>query len=101
MRAPRLRPAPCFVISAFLTTALAVPVLRGADAPPVVAKPDAKTGVTVADNGTLFTLSNGVVTARINKRNGDLESLIYQGLETMGHDQGRAGYWEQDPSAAA
>ena len=29
------------------------------------------------------------------------ESLIYNGLETMGHDQGRAGYWEQDPSAAA
>jgi len=66
-----------------------------------VARPDAKTPVTVTDDGKMFTLANGIVTARVNKRNGDLESLVYKGLETMGHDQGRAGYWEQDPSAAA
>ena len=46
-------------------------------------------------------MSNGIVTARVNKRNGDLEALIFRGVDTMGHDQGRAGYWEQDPSAAA
>ncbi len=75
--------------------------LSKADGPPVLAKPDAKTAVAITDNAGMFTLSNGIVTARINKRNGDLESLIFKGLETIGHDQGRAGYWEQDPSAAS
>jgi hypothetical protein len=27
--------------------------------------------------------------------------VIYKGLDTMGHDQGQAGYWEQDPSVAS
>jgi rhamnogalacturonan endolyase len=80
---------------------LAVAELRAADSTPVVAKPDAKTAVTITESDTMFTLNNGVVAARVNKRNGDLESLIYKGLETMGHNQGRAGYWEQDPSAAS
>ncbi|MEY2879819.1 MAG: hypothetical protein RLZZ15_2199 [Verrucomicrobiota bacterium] len=56
--------------------------------------------VTVTDDGAMFTLANGLVTARINKRNGDLESLVFRGIDTMGHDQGRAGYWEQDPTNA-
>src|SRR5579885_2059703 len=89
---------------------LDVPVLapstRGGTAAPrarhhAPARPDAKAPVTVSDDGKTFTLANGIATARVNKRNGDLESLVYKGLETMGHDQGRAGYWEQDPSAAA
>jgi rhamnogalacturonan endolyase len=57
--------------------------------------------VTVRDDPGSFTLSNGIVTASIDKRTGDLETLIYRGKDTMGHDQGRAGVWEQDPSAAA
>jgi rhamnogalacturonan endolyase len=89
------------LISTFLAAVQAERALRAADAPPVVAKPDAKTAVAIAENGASFTLTNGVVAARINKRTGDLESLIYKGLDTMGHDQGRAGYWEQDPSAAS
>ena len=97
---PLLKLAHAVFIAAFLAATLAVPVLRAADGP-VVAKPDTKTGVTITDNGKQFSLTNGVVTARINKRNGDLESLIYKGIDTMGHDQGRAGYWEQDPSAAS
>ena len=67
----------------------------------VVARPAGNVPVKVADEGNAFTLSNGIVTATINKRNGDLETLIYKGIDTMGHDQGRAGYWEEDPSAAA
>jgi rhamnogalacturonan endolyase len=73
---------------------------RGADPAPVVAKAATNAPVTVTDAGRIWTLDNGIVKASINKRNGDLESLIYKGLDTMGHDQGRAGYWEQDPSNA-
>ncbi len=72
-----------------------------ASADPVVARVGAQTAVTLADDGRFWTLDNGIVKAVINKRNGDLESLVYRGLETMGHDQGRAGYWEQDPSNTA
>ena len=87
-------------ISLFLAGA----ALRAADsspAAPVVAKPNSAAAVTVKADDTGFTLDNGLVTARINRRNGDLESLVYRGLDTMGHDQGRAGYWEEDPSGAA
>src|SRR5579884_2693191 len=57
--------------------------------------------VSVTSQDGFYVLSNGVVTAKVNQVNGDLESLVFRGHETMGHDQGRAGVWEQDPSAAA
>ena len=57
--------------------------------------------VTVTDNGRTWTLDNGIVKAVIDKHNGAMDSLFYQGIDTMGHEQGQAGYWEQDPSAAA
>jgi rhamnogalacturonan endolyase len=58
--------------------------------------------VTVAQEGNFFTLSNGIVTAKINKTTGDLASLLYRNLETMGHGSGHpAGYWEQTPAKAA
>jgi rhamnogalacturonan endolyase len=98
---PLLKLACYALVSALLAAGLAAPPLRAADGPPVVVKPDAKTPVTITDDGKMFTLDNGVVKATVNKRNGDLESLVHKGLETMGHEQGRAGYWEQDPSAAA
>ena len=94
------RSAQIVLLASLLEAATSVPALHAADPPPAVSRSDNKTPVTVIDRGSTFALSNGIVTARINKRNGDLESLIYKGLETMGHDQGRAGYWEQDPSAA-
>ena len=70
-------------------------------AAPVVAKPNGTAAVTVVDNGTTWTLDNGIVKATVNRRTGDLETLVYRGIDTMGHDQGRSGQWEQDPSAAA
>ena len=85
---------------ATLVVATLLPSLSAADAAPTVARPAASTPVTVKDDEKSFTLDNGIVTARINKRNGDLESFLYNGIDTMGHDQGRAGYWEQDPSNA-
>jgi rhamnogalacturonan endolyase len=51
--------------------------------------------VTIKDDGNNYILSNGIVTARIGKRNSDLESLVYKGVETM-----TDGYWEQRPTSA-
>ena len=70
---------------------------------------DTAAPVTVADTMTTnggrqnatWTLSNGIVTVIINKRSGELTSLIYKGIDTMGHVQGSGGSWEHDPSAAA
>ena len=44
-----------------------------------------------------FTLSNGIVTARILKRNGDIRSLQYKGTEIFTDQSGHAGgYWSHD-----
>ena len=89
------------IASAFLIFTTAVPLLRAADNSPIVAKVSDIAAVTVTDNGRAWTLDNGIVKAVINKRNGEMRSLVYKGVDTMGHDQGSSGYWEQDPSAAA
>ena len=58
--------------------------------------------VSIAQDDHFFTLSNGYLTAQINKSTGDLASLKVQGIETMGFRSGHhAGYWEQNPSKAA
>ncbi len=75
--------------------------LFAADGPPKIANAGPGTPVTITQDARFFTLDNGIVKAVINKRNGDLENLYYKNIDTMGHEQGRAGYWEQDPSAAA
>ena len=87
--------------STFVALTLAVSVPRAAAATPVVAKPAVNAPVTVTDNGATWTLDNGIVKAIIDKRNGAMDSLIYKGIDTMGHEQGQPGCWEQDPSAAA
>jgi rhamnogalacturonan endolyase len=63
---------------------------------PVVSQP-----VTLTDSGQSYVLSNGIVTATINKRSGDLSTLEYHGMDLMGHNSGHpAGYWETAPSNA-
>jgi rhamnogalacturonan endolyase len=58
--------------------------------------------VTVTDDGTSFILSNGYLTATINKKTGDMTSLKVYGLETQGYVSGHhAGYWEQNPNGAS
>jgi len=58
--------------------------------------------VTVKDAGSAWVMSNAYVTATISKTTGDMVSLKYKGLETMGYVSGHhAGYWEQNPSGAA
>jgi len=90
-----------FLASAIIALSLVVPLSRAAQAAPVAAKPEVNAPVTVTDNGRTWTLDNGIVKAVIDKRNSAMNSLIYKGIDTMGHDQGQSGYWEQDPSAAA
>lgn len=55
--------------------------------------------VTITENDLAYTLDNGVVSARVSKRSGDLLSLRYHGLEML--DQGSArgnAYWSHDTS---
>ena len=68
---------------------------------PVAAQSVDNAPVTITDNGQTWTLDNGIARAVIDKRNGGMDSLFYHGIDTMGHEQGQPGVWEQDPSAAA
>ncbi len=89
------------VLSLATTLLLALATLRAAEPAPTIAKPAATAPVTVREEGNSFILDNGILTARINKRAGEFEALIYRGVDLLGHDQGHVGGWEQDPSAAA
>jgi len=51
-----------------------------------------ETAVKITDDGRDYTLSNGIVTARVGKGNGELQSLVYKGVETINN-----GVWEQSP----
>lgn len=58
--------------------------------------------VSVAEDATSYTLSNGIVTARVSKRSGDLTSLSYKGTETLTDKSGHAGgYWSHDTTGGA
>ena len=82
--------------AAFISLALAIPALRAADGLPLVAKSSVTAPVTVTDNGRAWILDNGIVKATINKGNGNMTSLVYHGVETMG----AGGYWEETPQGA-
>ena len=61
--------------------------------------PAAEPPVTVSESDTAFTLANGLVTAQVSKRSGDLISLRYQNRELLAAGSGHAfGYWSQDAS---
>jgi rhamnogalacturonan endolyase len=85
---------PLAITSAFLALVATAPALRAADVGPIVAKPDGNVPVTVTDNGTTWTLDNGIVKATVNKSNSIMPSLIYHGVNIMGP----GGIWEQQPS---
>lgn len=58
--------------------------------------------VTVAEDDAAFTLANGIVTARVSKKNGDLLSLQYRGTETLAFNSGHSGgYWSHDPTGGS
>ncbi len=57
-----------------------------------------RSGVTLSENETDYTLANAFVTARIAKRSGDLVSLKYKGLELLTAGSGHAyAYWSHAP----
>jgi len=67
-------------------------------------------GVTLREDDRSFTLFNGLISARVEKRSGSLSSLHYQGVELLGHGRSgliAAGYWSSvgnskpGPDAAA
>ncbi|HSV14323.1 MAG TPA: hypothetical protein VLI90_08690, partial [Tepidisphaeraceae bacterium] len=47
---------------------------------PTTAPSTQPTAVTVSDDGETYTLSNGIVTARILKHSGAMASLVYQNI---------------------
>ena len=61
---------------------------------------------TVTEDATSYTLSNGYLTLKVEKRTGDLVSVkspatVTPNIELMGFVSGHhAGYWEQNPSRA-
>jgi rhamnogalacturonan endolyase len=53
--------------------------------------------VTITESDSSFSLDNGIVTARISKRSGDLLSLRYKNLEMLDNvDQPQAAYWSHN-----
>jgi rhamnogalacturonan endolyase len=57
--------------------------------------------VTIVEDEISFTLANGIMTARVLKRNGDLNSLQFRGREVLTDKSGHAGgYWSHDTTGA-
>ena len=60
---------------------------------------NAGSNVSMTENDSAYTLDNGTVAARINKRSGDLLSLKFKNLELMGGESGHPyGYWSHSPN---
>ncbi len=85
---------------ALLLVSLSLSALSSCAGDPFAAREAIAAPVTLAQDGTTYTLSNGIVTARIDKKTGEMLSLVYKGIDTMGHDQGHSGVWEENPERA-
>jgi rhamnogalacturonan endolyase len=94
MRTTSSNATAALVAWAVLFSAQAPLISRAADNLPTIAKPNANNPVTLTDNGTTWTLDNGIVKMAVIKRNGNLSSLVYHGVSIIG----RSEYWEQTPS---
>lgn len=58
--------------------------------------------VSLTQDASSFTLSNGYVSARVARRSGDLISLKYHGTETLGAGSGHPyAYWSHTPDRSA
>ena len=63
---------------------------------PMLLKAESHPVVTVSEDDSSFTLDNGIVTARVAKRSGDMTSLKYKNLEMLDAADRQAGYWEHN-----
>jgi rhamnogalacturonan endolyase len=79
----------CLAVLTSLSTAA-----QRVDAQPKVAKVTVNQPVSLTDDSDSWTMDNGIVKMTILKRNGNLSSLIYHGIEILT----RGEYWEQTPS---
>jgi rhamnogalacturonan endolyase len=61
------------------------------------ASPPPSPAVTLTDNGSSWTLDNGIVKATITKNNAFMPSLIYHGMEMLAAS---GGTWEHTPQGA-
>jgi len=61
---------------------------------PKVEKVTVNAPVTLTDNGDSWILDNGIIKATVPKRDGNLSSLVYHGVEILT----RGKYWEQTPA---
>lgn len=62
---------------------------------PAILQAAPQPSVTVSEDENSFTLDNGIVTAQVSKRSGDLTSLKYRNLEML--DSGRqSAYWSHN-----
>ena len=86
------------IVSAFL--ALSAPALYAADAAPKIDKPASSAPVTVTDNGSYLDARQRHRQGHCQQAHGRHGTLFYKGYDTLGHDQGDAGVWEEDPSNA-
>ena len=77
-----------FKALAVATAIMFLPALLRAESPPPV---------TVSQDESSFTLGNGIVTAQVDKRSGDLLSLKYKNLQMLDGQEARSpGYWEHN-----
>ncbi len=61
---------------------------------PKVAKVTVNAPVTLVDSGDSWTMDNGIVKMIVLKKNGNISSLVYHGIELLT----RGEFWEQVPS---
>jgi rhamnogalacturonan endolyase len=79
---------PALTLAALIVLGTLSAVTRAADADPKV---------TLVEDDSGFTLANGHVTARVEKRTGVLASLKYKDLEMLGKASGKPfAYWSHD-----
>ncbi len=87
----------CLTAVACMLVALSALSSHAAETKQSLEKSGPGAAVTVADNGSAWTLDNGIVRATIHKGDGRMTSLVYHGIETM---RSGGGYWEQTPQDA-
>ena len=85
----------CGVVAQQAAKAPVAKTVAAAHAMPKVAKATVKTPVTLTDSGDTWTLDNGIVKVSVRKRDGNLTSLVYHGVEVL--TKGNYSYWEQRP----
>ena len=89
------------VVSVLISLVLSVSLVPFARAQrenpmPKVEKVTVNAPVTLTDKGDSWTLDNGIVKITLAKRDGNLSSIVYHGVEVLTH--GNYSYWEQKPS---